>query len=94
MCSKIPKEMFVLLKPLNVTMKFVFNTSSRYNVRSSANDRPRSGFPCTALTPAVVKAVAERIQRNLLCKQKIVARKKKIPQIMSRIVRSDLRLRA
>ncbi|KAF2879399.1 hypothetical protein ILUMI_26772 [Ignelater luminosus] len=56
----------------------------------SVKDRPRSGRPRETRT---VKAVTERNRRNLLRKQKILAREMKIPpRTISRIIKEDLRL--
>ena len=72
-CSKTPMESFALLKPLKTTKKFAWRTINRYNELYSVSDRPRRGRLHTTWTPAAVKAIEERIRRNLLHKQKIMA---------------------
>lgn len=94
-CNKGPKEIFELLQPLQITMKFVYRTINRYTEASSVDDRPRSGRPRTIRTKKVVEAVRHRILRNPLRKQKVMAREMKIPKrTMSRIVKEDLKLGA
>lgn len=45
-----------------------------------------------AKTPAVIKAVRERIRRHLLCKQKIVAKEMVVaPCAMSRTIKQNLK---
>lgn len=94
-CNKTSVDIFNLLKPLKITQKFVYRTIKRYSELSSVNDRPRAGRPRTTRTPAAIKAVRERIRRNPIRKQKIMAREMKIsPRSMSRIIKEDLKLRA
>ena len=79
---------------IKITKKFVWKTISWYNELCSVSDRPRSGWPLTTWAPAAVKVVAERIRRNLLCKQKIMAKEMQIPQrTMSHSIRGGLGLR-
>ncbi|VVC32817.1 Hypothetical protein CINCED_3A023201 [Cinara cedri] len=52
------------------------------------DDKPRSGRPRRTRTNAAVKAVAQRIRRNPLCKQKIMAREMKIPPYALRQIRA------
>lgn len=94
-CNKQVNNIFKLLKPLNITKKFIYRTIKRYNDIGLVDDRPRSGRPRQTRTPAAIKAVAERIRRNPLRKQKIMAREMKIPpRTMSRIIKQDLKLGA
>lgn len=94
-CKKTPVEIFNLLQSLGISMKFVYRTIKRFSEMSSVNDRPRSGRPRDSRTPAVIKAVAERIRRNPLRKQKILSREMKIPpRTISRIIKQDLKLAA
>lgn len=94
-CNKTPVDIFNLLKLLGITQKFVYRTIKRFTEMSSIDDRPRSGRPRNSRTPAAIKAVAERIRRNPLRKQKIMSREMKIPpRTMSRIIRQDLKLGA
>jgi len=58
---------------------------------NTVDDRPRSGRPRETKINAAVKAVAQRIRRNPLCKENIMAREMKIPlRTMSRIIKEDL----
>lgn len=94
-CNNQVNDISKLLKPLNITKKFNYRTIKRYNDMGLVDDRPRSGRPRQTRTPAVIEAVAERIRRNPLRKQKIMAREIKIPpRTMSRIIKQDLNLGA
>lgn len=94
-CNKSATEIFNLLKPLKISKKFIYRTVKRYNEISSVEDRARSGRPRETRTPEVIKAVRERIRRNPLRKQKIMAREMKVPpRTMSRIIKQDLGLGA
>lgn len=94
-CDKSATEIFNLLKPLKITKKFIYRTVKRYTDISSVDDKARSGRPREIRTPAVIKAVAARIRRNPLRKQKIMSREMKIkPRTMSRIIKQDLGLGA
>jgi transposase len=94
-CNKTPIEIFNLLKTLKITKKFVYRTIKRFNELNTIDDKPRSGRPRETRTTAAVKAVAQRIRRNPLRKQKIMAREMKIPpKTMSRIIKEDLGLGA
>jgi len=46
---------------------------------NTVDDRPRSGRPRETRTNSAIKAVAQRIRRNPLHKQKIMAQEIKIP---------------
>ncbi|RVE41996.1 hypothetical protein evm_013357 [Chilo suppressalis] len=72
-CGYAPIQIFDILKNLNITKRFVYHTIKRYNEDSSVDDRSRSGRPRSVRTPAVIKAVKARIQRNLKRKQKLLA---------------------
>ncbi|KAL4132026.1 hypothetical protein QTP88_009247 [Uroleucon formosanum] len=94
-CNKTPLEIFNLLKLLKITKKFVYRTIKRFKEFNTIDDKPRSGRPRELRTNAAVKAVAQRIRRNPLRKQKIMAREMKIPpRSMSRIIKEDLGLGA
>jgi len=94
-CNKTSLEFFNLLKLLKITKKFVYRTIKRFNEFNTIDNKPRSGLPRETRTNAAVKAVAQRIRRNPLRKQKIMAREMKIPpRTMSRIIKEDLGLGA
>lgn len=94
-CNKSATEIFNLLKPLKISKKFIYRAVKRYLEVSSVDDKARSGRPRTSRNSAVVKAVREKIRRNPLRKQKIMAREMKIPtRTMSRIIKQDLGLGA
>ncbi|CAH1968545.1 unnamed protein product [Acanthoscelides obtectus] len=94
-CNHSASQIFELLRGLQISRKFVSRTIQRYNETSSVDDRPRSGRPRQVRTPAAIKAVKARIQRNPLRKQKILSREMKIPvRTMSRIIKQDLGLGA
>jgi hypothetical protein len=94
-CHKEPTEILKILKPLKLTKNFIYRTINRYNETSSVEDKSRSGRPRTSRTPSAIKAVAERIRRNPLRKQKIMSLEMKISKrTMSRIIKDDLMLGA
>lgn len=76
---------------MRLTKKFVYRTIKRFNELNTIDDKPRSGRPREKRTNAAVKAVAQRICRNPLRKQKIISREMKIPpRTISRIIKEDL----
>jgi len=94
-CNKTPLEIFNLLKLLKITKKFVYRTIKRFNEFNTIDYKPRSGRPREIRTNAAVKAVAQRIRRNPLRKQKIMAREMKIPpRTLSCIIKEHLGLGA
>lgn len=94
-CGKTASEIFELLKPLKITRMFVYRTINRFNKENTITDRQRSGRPRTVRTSAVIKAVRERIRRNPLRKQKIMAREVQIStRSMSRLITKDLKMGA
>ena len=64
-----PPRIFVTLKPLQISERFVYSTIQRFSETGSVNDPHRSGRPRTVRTPQAVKAVAARIRRNPVRKQ-------------------------
>lgn len=93
--GKNGKQIFSILKSLNISQKFVYRTIQRFNETGDVLDRPRTGRPRTARSKQIVEAVRSRIRRNPIRKQTILAREMKIaPRTVSRILRDDLRLRA
>lgn len=94
-CGKVASEIFSLLKPLKISRRFVYRAIDRYNETLQVSDRPRSGRPRVVRTPAAIKAVENRIRRNPLRKQKIMAREMQIStRSMSRIIKNDLQMGA
>ena len=69
--GKNGKQIFTLLKPLNISQKFVYRTIQRFRETGDVVDRARPGRPRTARTTKTVEAVGSRIRRNPLRKQKI-----------------------
>lgn len=84
-------DIFRLLKPLGISLRFVYRTLQRYRETKDTQDRPRTGRPRTVRTPKLIKAVANRIRRNPLRKQKIMAREMGVSaRSMSRVLKTDL----
>ncbi len=94
-CGYAPIQIFNILKNLNITKRFVYRTIKRYNEDSSVDDRSRSGRPRSVRTPAVIKAVKARIQRNPKRKQKLLALQMGLSRTtVKRVLNEDLGLRA
>lgn len=94
-CGYAPIKIFDILKNLNITKRFVYRTINRYNEDSSVDDRSRSGRPRSVRTPAVIKAVKARIQRNPQRKQKMLALQMGLSRsTVKRVLNEDLGLRA
>jgi len=64
---------------MKIMQKFVYQTIKRFSEMNTVDDRPRNGCPRQTRTNAAVRAVAQRICRNPLRKQKIMAYEIKIP---------------
>lgn len=93
--GKTNPEIVKTLKPLKINRMFVYRTLKRYKETSSLDDRPRSGRPRSARTPAIVKRVREMIRRNPRRRQTHLARKYNVGQSsISRLVREDLKMRS
>lgn len=93
--GKEPSEIFNTLKKLKISRMFVYRTIKRYNDTKSVSDRPRPGRPRSARTPKLINAVRQRIRRNPVRKQKVMAREMNVAtRTMSRVLRSDLGLKA
>ena len=58
------KEIFQKLKDENVSLKLIYRTIKRYDDTGSIIDRPRSGRPRSARSPALKNKVRCRIWRN------------------------------
>lgn len=94
-CKKDPKAIFNLLKPLGISLRFVYRTIKRFIHLSSVDDKARSGRPRSVRTPDVIKKVRERIRRNPVRKQKIMAQQLQMSRMsVSRLLNQDLGLRA
>ncbi|RVE44724.1 hypothetical protein evm_010628, partial [Chilo suppressalis] len=73
---------------------FIYRTIKRHNEDSSVDDRSRSGRPRSVRTPAVIKAVKARIQRNPKRKQKLLALQMGLSRTtVKRVLNEDLGLR-
>ena len=93
-CGHPPTTIFKLLKNLKITQKFVYRTN-RYNETSSINDKPRTGRPRSVRTPAVIKAVKARIDRNPVRKQKLMSLQMNLSrESLKRVINDDLGLHA
>lgn len=93
--GKTPSFIFDTLNPLGISRMFVYRTIERYDETQGVEDRPRSGRPRSVRTPNAIKAVAARIRRNPLRKQKIMSREMEIStRSMSRLIKSDLKMGA
>ena len=94
-CGKKLKEIFNMLKPLNITIRFIYRATKRFHDRFPIGDKGRPGCPRSSLTPGLIKAVRERIWSNPLQEQKIMSRElNDSTRIMSRIIRDDLHMKA
>ncbi|RVE52367.1 hypothetical protein evm_003005 [Chilo suppressalis] len=94
-CGYAPILIFDILKSLNITKRFVYRTIKRYNEDSSIDDRSRSCRPRSVRTPAVIKAVKARIQRNPKRKQKQLALQMGLSRTtVKRVLNEDLGFRA
>lgn len=93
--GKTASDIVKQLRGVGVSRLFVYRTIKRYNDTGDVVDRARSGRPRVVRTKETIKAVRERIRRNPVRKQKVMAREMKIsPRSMSRILREDLNLKA
>lgn len=93
--GKSATEIFQTLKKLKISRMFVHRTIKRFTETGSVKDRPREGRPRSVRTPEARKAVAERIRRNPVRKQSVMAREMNISKrSMSRLLSEDLGLRA
>ncbi|RVE46339.1 hypothetical protein evm_009058 [Chilo suppressalis] len=94
-CGYAPIQIFDILKNWNITKRFVYSTIKRYNEDPSVDDSSRRGRPRSVRTPAVIKAVKARIQRNPKSKQKLLAIQMGLSRTtVKRVLNEDLGLRA
>ena len=64
-CMGVSNSM--IIKQLKVPKSTVCNTVARFKELGDDKDRPRSGCPCTAHTPKIIKAVCERVTPTRQC---------------------------
>lgn len=94
-CGMERGDIFRMLQPLGVTRIFLYRTVKLFEDTGGIIDRPKSGRPRVVRAPAAIRNVKERIERNPLRKQKILAREMKISPIsIQSIIKHDLGLRA
>lgn len=94
-CGNSASQIFTLLKKLGISKMFIYRTIDRFLESSQVEDRMRSGRPRVVRTSGAIKTVRERIRRNPLRKQKIMAREMDISlRSMSRLIRDDLHMKA
>ena len=55
---------FELLKPLNITLVYVYPTVKLFLDMGGVSDRKKSGRPSVVRTPQVINAVRSRINQN------------------------------
>ena len=80
-----------IIKQLNVAKSTVYDTISHYKELGNSNDRPRTRRPRTAQTPERIKAVRERIRRNLKRSMRLMAKQMSVSKSSMRtIVKKDL----
>lgn len=92
--KKTPSEIFKLVKHLGIKRLFVYRTIKRFSETNSIADRARSGRSRSVRTPALVKAVRERIRRNPCHKKSLLAKQIEVSKrTMCRIINEDLRLK-
>ena len=54
----------MIIKQLKVPKSTVYDTVTRFKELGDEKNRLRSGRPCTARTPEIIKAARERVGRN------------------------------
>lgn len=81
------------LKDLSVSYRTVYKIVKRYRETSKTSDRPRSGRPRTARTPARVKRVREKVRRDCTRSVRKLAKEEGTSRAtMQRIIKNDLKL--
>ena len=53
----------MIIKQLKVPKSTVYNTVARFKELGDDKDRPRSGRPCTARIPKIIKVACEMVRR-------------------------------
>lgn len=80
-----------IAKHLKMNLKTVYNQIKRFDELGTLEDRPKSGRPVTATTPANVQVIKKRIQRNSQLSMRKMAKDLKIsPRSVRRIVKKKL----
>ena len=83
----------MIIKQLKVQKSTVYDTIARFKELGDDKDCPRSGHPCTAHTPKIIKAAHERVRRNPKRSIRKMAQEINISQKTKRtIVKMDLKL--
>ena len=54
----------MIIKQLKVPNSTVYDTVAKFKELGDDKDHPKSGCPCTACTPKIIKAAHERVRRN------------------------------
>ena len=54
----------MIIKQLKVPKSTVYNTVARFKEIGDDKDCSKSGHPCTACTPKIIKVACERVRRN------------------------------
>ena len=54
----------MIIKQLKVPKSTVYDTVARFKELDDDKIHPRSGHPCTACTPKIIKVACERVRRN------------------------------
>ena len=54
----------MIIKQLKVPKSTVYNTVARFKELGDDKDCLRTGCPCTAITPKIIKVACERVRRN------------------------------
>ena len=57
----------MIIRQLKVPKSTVYNTVARFKELSDDKDHPRSGHPCTACTPKIIKVARERVTPTRWC---------------------------
>ena len=64
-CMRVSNLM--IIKQLKVLKSTVFDTIARFKELVNDKDHPRSGYPCTACTPKIIKVAHERVTPTRQC---------------------------
>jgi len=94
-CGKSDSQIFELLKPLEISRKYVYRAIKPYKELWGVEDRARSGRPRCVRTKAAIETVRKRIRWNPLRKQNSFSREINLsPRSISRLIRDDLHMTA
>ena len=93
--GKTQPQITAALKPFKMNRVFVWKTLKRYRETGKIEDRPRSGRPRSKRTPAVIKAVREKIRRNPVRRQSDLAKSYGMcRRSMQSLLQDDLKVRS